>query len=242
MYWPDVSDLKDFYTTRLGRVVRSCLRGTIRHLWQDTIKADEVVVGLGYATPYLSLFQKYNILPIAYMPQELGVMHWPVNDSLNLSLVGDEYALPFEDGSVDRLVLVHVLEYSEHPLPLLQEVWRVLKPQGKLLVVVPNRLGIWARAEKTPFGYGHPYTPFQLKSLLNDSQFIHSHMATDLFVPPTNSRFLLRFFMLSGHMLGRIIRVCLGLLGGVVVAEAQKNLYAVTPLSETSRAYKRKQA
>ena len=54
---------------------------------------------------------------------------------------------------------------------MLAEVWRVLTPGGRLLVVVPNRAGLWARMENTPFGYGRPFSRKQLSRLMRDMQF-----------------------------------------------------------------------
>ena len=64
--------------------------------------------------------------------------------------------LPLPDLSMDRIVVVHGLEYSENLRGFLREMWRVLSDGGRLLVVVPNRRSIWARADHTPFGHGHP--------------------------------------------------------------------------------------
>ena len=49
------------------------------------------------------------------------------------------------------------------------EIWRVLSGNGRLLVIAPNRRGIWARFEHTPFGHGRPYTSSQLYRLLRDT-------------------------------------------------------------------------
>ena len=49
-----------------------------------------------------------------------------------------------------------------NPRELLREMWRVLAPNGRLLIVVPNRRGLWARVDTTPFGYGSPFSRSQL--------------------------------------------------------------------------------
>src|SRR5947207_8712583 len=53
--------------------------------------------------------------------------------------------LPLGDAAVDRVLLVHALEMSRDAEALLREAWRVLAPGGRLLAVIPNRRGIWAR-------------------------------------------------------------------------------------------------
>jgi alpha-ketoglutarate-dependent 2,4-dichlorophenoxyacetate dioxygenase len=44
-------------------------------------------------------------------------------------------------------------------------------PEGRLLLIVPNRRGIWARLDSTPFGHGRPYSRGQLERLLGDALF-----------------------------------------------------------------------
>src|SRR3546814_14460397 len=87
--------------------------------------------------------------------------------------------------------MVHGLEYTENTRGLLREVWRVLSDGGRLLVVVPNRRSIWARADHTPFGHGHPYSVEQLNRTLRQSMFTPVRARRSLFVPPTRSRFWL---------------------------------------------------
>ena len=56
---------------------------------------------------------------------------------------------------------------------MFKEIWRVLAGGGRLLVVAPNRRGIWARLDGTPFGSGQPNTMSQLSRLLRDELFTH---------------------------------------------------------------------
>lgn len=51
---------------------------------------------------------------------------------------GDMHNLPFKSNRFDHVVINHVLEHSEHPLSVLNDIHRVLKSKGKLIIGVPN--------------------------------------------------------------------------------------------------------
>src|SRR6185312_14472733 len=178
----DVVDLRDFYTGRLGQVARRMIRRRIRLIWPNLTGMR--LLGLGYATPYLKLFREETERVLALMPPPQGVLPWPL-DAANVVALADEGELPLQDFSIDRVLLVHCLEHSEQVRALLKEVWRVLAGGGRLMVVVPNRRGIWARIDATPFGQGHPYTGTQLSRLLREADFTPERVSSALCVPPT---------------------------------------------------------
>ena len=128
---------------------------------------------------------------IALTPAQLGAARWPAGTP-NLSCTAEEDALPFPDLCFDRILLVHGLEAAENARRLLREVWRVLKDDGRLLVVAPNRRGMWAYVESTPFGQGQPYSPGQIGRLLAASLFRVERRDTALFVPPVRLRAVAR--------------------------------------------------
>jgi SAM-dependent methyltransferase len=215
----DVVDLRDFYVGRLGQVARRQLRVRIRRVWPDVTGMR--VLGLGYATPYLRPFIGEAERVFALMPAAQGVLTWPAGEK-NLVALGDEGELPLQDYSIDRVLLVHGLEFSERSRALLNEVWRVLAGGGRLLVLVPNRRSLWAVNSGTPFGQGNPYSHAQLSRLLRDSQFTPERSDAALFVPPsTKSRMILR----SAGAFERIGARWFNRFGGVVMIEAAKQLY-----------------
>jgi ubiquinone/menaquinone biosynthesis C-methylase UbiE len=44
---------------------------------------------------------------------------------------------PFKTNSVDEIYLCHVLEHLNEPTEVMEECWRILKPNGKITVRVP---------------------------------------------------------------------------------------------------------
>jgi SAM-dependent methyltransferase len=215
----DVVDLRDFYATSLGQVARRMIRRRLRFLWPDV--ANLRVLGIGYTTPYLHLFKGEAERVMALMPASQGVLSWP-GEGPNLVGLADEGELPLPDNSIDRVLLIHALEGSEQVRSLLKELWRVLAGGGRLLVVVPNRRGIWARVDRTPFGHGHPYTPGQLSRLLRDEQFTPERSSTALYVPPTTSRMILR----SAAAWENVGERWFTRFAGVALLEASKQIYA----------------
>ena len=128
------------------------------------------MLGIGYAAPYLRLWREQAARCIALTPAQMGAARWPAG-APNLSCTAEEDALPFPDLMFDRVLLVHGLEAAENARRLLRETWRVLKDDGRLLVVAPNRSGMWAYWESTPFGHGQPYSFGQIGRLLAASLF-----------------------------------------------------------------------
>ncbi len=135
-------------------MVARLLRERLGTLWPSV--AGQSVLGLGYAAPYLRLWQEKSQRCIALMPARLGAARWPAGDQPNLCCSSQEDALPFPDLCFDRILLVHGLEAADNARRLLREVWRVLKDDGQVLIVAPNRRGLWAYVESTPFGQGQP--------------------------------------------------------------------------------------
>lgn len=232
MYWPSVTDLQAFYSSTLGGVVRSHLRRAVRERWPDAHEhaSCATILGFGYTGPYLrEMLAAPRNLTLAACPGPQGARAWPAggSDRGNLSLHCADTSLPFADNSMDRILLAHALEFTHNPPVLLEELWRVLKPQGRLLVLVPNRRSIWARRECTPFGYGHPFSQWQLKTLLEETGFSAPAITTELFFPPSNRRGLLQLAGEDGfwNKLQRRFLQPLGF-GGVLMAEAEKQIAA----------------
>jgi len=213
----DVHSLREFYyRSQLGRAAQKGVRDRVVERWGNT--RGLTIAGYGFAVPLLRPFLPVAERVIGLMPAPQGVMHWPA-DGANHSVLCDEARWPLANDSVDRLVLMHGLETGDHPMALLDEAHRVLAPQGRALIVVPNRGGIWARSDATPFGYGRPYSRAQIEKLLAEAGFVATAHTSALFFPPSARRFWLRSAR-SLERLGR--RWGMERLGGVLIIEAMR--------------------
>jgi SAM-dependent methyltransferase len=209
----------EFYATPRGGVAALLLRERLTQLWPAL--PGQSVLGLGYAAPYLRHWRDGGARCVALTPAQIGVARWPA----------EEDALPFADLTFDRVVLVHGLEAADNARRMLRELWRVLKDDGRLLVVVPNRRGMWAHVEATPFGHGQPYSFGQIGRLLADTMFRVERRDTALYVPPVHLRLVLR----SARLWERGGRLLAPQLAGVTITEAVKDVYAAMPIEAVAR-------
>lgn len=223
----DVDDLLEFYATPLGQTVRRLLTHRIRARWRGLQQS--TLIGLGYASPYLGAFRGETRCLGALMPDSQGDARWPREGPSRTVLV-DEERLPLADESVDRLIAVHCLEVADHTRHLLREMWRVLAPEGRLILVVPNRRGVWARLDNTPFGQGRPYSRRQLDQLLCGAMFQPLDWSGALYFPPLGRRVLLR----SSTAWERVGEGISPAFCGVLIVEASKEL--VAPIGKPARA------
>ena len=218
----DVADLQQFYDSHLGNMVHHLLRRRIRTIWGNTTGMR--MLGLGYATPYLRQFRDEAERCIAFMPAAQGVHHWPPEGRGRVALV-EETELPLEDASLDRVLIVHALENAGDAAGLLAEAWRVMAADGRLLMVVPNRRGIWARLERTPFGVGRPYSARQIDRLLRNNMFTPLRTQAALYFPPSRRPVLLK----AAGAFERIgPRIKISFLAGALLIEASKQIYAMS--------------
>lgn len=217
----DSAGLSEFYASPVGQVARRVIQRRLRDIWPDT--AGTRILGYGFAIPYLRGFAPEAELVTASVPEPLGPVAWPAD--AGLSVLAQEDALPFPDALFDRVLVVHGLESAESLRPLMRQLWRVLAPSGKLLLVAPNRTSLWAQVERSPFAHGRPFNRAQLDMLLRDTLYAAERWDYALMMPPLKSRRLLGRGV-SWEKIGRRIWPALA---GVHIVEATKSMYALTP-------------
>jgi SAM-dependent methyltransferase len=218
----DATTLADFYESPMGQVARRHILRRVRQLW-PTLE-NRRLLGYGFAVPYLRPFIGEAERVIAVMPAQTGVVAWPA--VRQLVAMADEDALPFPDAFFDCLLVVHGLEGTDAMKRHLRELWRVLAPEGRLLLIVPNRTSLWAQVERSPFAHGRPFSRSQLDKLLRDALFEPARWDISLLQPPFKGRRLVG----TGNSWDRIGRRMWPAFAGVHIVEAHKTVFGAMPI------------
>lgn len=155
---------QSFHPTWLGVFInpfyfaRSHLDKTIREL-AECQKGKLLDVGCG-SKPYKNNFASIE----SYTGLEIDSERARKRDIADFYYDGNIF--PFADKTFDILLCNQVLEHVFNPDIFLQEINRVLKPNGKLLLTIPF---VWDEHEQ-PFDYAR-YSSFGLKFLLEKAGF-----------------------------------------------------------------------
>jgi len=224
----EVHGLAAFYASRGGETTGRLVAARLAALWPKL--PGQAVLGLGWTAPYLGLWPEAG-RRIALVPGHLGGAAALASASASGACVtAPEEKLPFADSSFDRVLLVHGLEAAENARHLLREVWRVLRDDGRVMLVVPNRTGMWAHLDRTPFGHGQPYSRSQIKRLLARHLFRAERREAALFMPPYG----LRVLGSAAPVLDGLGRALCPRLAGVFLVEAEKDVFAALPAGEVT--------
>ena len=218
----DVTSLSEFYyASDLGRSAQLNLQQALREMWPNTKRM--TVAGYGFAAPFLRPFIGEATRTLCLMPARQGVMHWP-HDAPNTATLIDGGRWPIANGFIDRLIVAHAVETEGHLDDLFEEIGRVLAHEGRVIVIAPNRSGIWARADSTPFGLGRTFSYGQLERLMEEHDLSPVTRAAALYAPPSERKFWLR----AAKTMERFgLRIDAQRVAGALLVEATKQVYAL---------------
>ena len=218
----DVTSLSGFYyASDLGRAAQASLQQALRGIWPNC--RGLTMAGYGFAAPFLRPFMGEAARTLCLMPARQGVMHWP-HDAPNTAALVDGGRWPIANGFIDRLIVAHAVETETDLDDLFEEVGRVLAPEGRVIVIAPNRSGIWARADSTPFGIGRTFSYGQLERMMADHDLTPVSRAAALYAPPSEGRFWLR----TARTVERFgLKIDAQKVAGALLVEATKRVYAL---------------
>lgn len=97
-----------------------------------------LVKSLGYNNVYATDVLDYNVTDFGKRPGYLGLFDITVEPC---DVMKDK--LPFADASMDAVSFMDVIEHLHgSPKPILEEIFRVLKPGGRLMLSTPNSVSL----------------------------------------------------------------------------------------------------
>lgn len=228
--------LAEYYTSPQGALVRQAIAPHIRSLLSRSdfsagVDRKGACLGYGFTQPYLEAISDC-VGPIkTFIPYSDPTADAEGRPDIRSFNACEEGLLPFGDADFDTVILIHGLEGAESARTLLRQVWRVLAPEGRLIVVVPNRVSLWAVSEVSPFACGRPYRRAELSALLRDTLFEPVSVRRALYVPPRKMSKTV-FYPALWDAVGRRF---FSSLCGVYIAAAKKSLYCVTPLPDLQK-------
>jgi len=191
------NDIKRYYpdTYIPHNIVHSSLLGRIldnhRHAWMKTLvkkyKQSGVLLDIGCGTGsflnYISLEHNWELIGIE--PSKTAVNNAIIGE--NVRILNKKWEdMDFPDNSFDCITMWHVFEHISNPKECLLKIHNLLKPNGVLIMAMPNSKSFNARLfGKYWSGYDVPrhyfsYSPPTITRLLLDSKFeypnIHSYI------------------------------------------------------------------
>ena len=140
----------------------------------------------------------------------------------------DPRSLPFSSSSIDLVVVAHELEFSSHPEAVVREAFRVLRPEGQLIVIGFNPAGLYGLRRRLDTSgqypwYGDFIFPHRLRDWFALLGLTSRHGALLGFAPPwlgSDSDWLREKFENAGSRWWPM-------LGGAYVIQAIKRVPAI---------------
>src|SRR5690554_1842163 len=108
---------------------------------------------------HLDRFAGWNLLQVGAFGSDGGILkantsrQWLLSSEAapDAHCVAEPERLPFQADTMDLVVLVHSLEFSDNPHRVLREAERVLAPNGHILILTFNAVSLWGLAHVMPW-------------------------------------------------------------------------------------------
>lgn len=137
------------------------------------LNPDSIILDVGAGTGRLAQFFHTKAAQIVVMDESLDMLHQSqAKEGLQPNLSHAEN-LPFQTHTFDRILMVDVLHHVADQQKTAEELWRVIKPGGRIIIEEPNihKLGskLIALAEKMAFMRSHFLSPERIIQLFSKS-------------------------------------------------------------------------
>lgn len=98
----------------------------------------DVGCGRGFYFPLYAALDATRIVGVDFEVENLRLAHARIAATGAMVFQADAGQLPLPDKSFDVVIMSEILEHLDDPVTALREAYRVLRPDGALLVTVPN--------------------------------------------------------------------------------------------------------
>jgi len=176
--------LADWFATPLGRYLRQ----------REQAYFDQTVADIfGYYAIQVGL-PEHPTLAQSRIPS-----HWTLDYDPPAELVADAHALPFPENTIDLVVMPHALEFTDDPHLMLREAYRVMRPEGQIVIAGFNPFSLYGAKryfgrEQAPPWNGNFIGLWRLKDWLSLLGFDVIGGRLDGYAPPfANEAWLKRF-------------------------------------------------
>ncbi|MDX1900848.1 MAG: methyltransferase domain-containing protein [Gammaproteobacteria bacterium] len=173
-----------------------------------------------------------NLLSVCHAGQALLTTPLTIKQASVSAIETDLSELPIATGSMDLVIMPHILEYTVHPHQLFLEASRIVKPEGYLIVLGFNPYSLWGlrkmisrKISAAPWST-HFLPRERIKKWLRLAEFSLIREDTMLFRPPLSRKTTferLKFLESVGAKLYKP-------LGGVYILMAQAKVIPLTPI------------
>lgn len=110
-----------------------------------------------------------------YFPNRVSL---DVDEGKNPDVVGDAHELPFEDASFEQVLCTEVLEHLHTPQQAIDEMYRVLKPGGRLILttrfIYPLHDSPHDYFRFTKYGLRHLLREFEIEELQEEGSTLEA--------------------------------------------------------------------
>lgn len=144
---------------------------------------------------------------------------------------GAFYDIPLLTGSVDQVILPHLLELIDNPHQLILEACRIIKPEGRIFILGFNPYSFWGlksyfmKHKNIPWS-GNFLPVSTIKKWLSLADFELEQQEMICFRPPVQQRTLFRKL----KFLEWIGKKCYKPFGGVYILQAKAKVVPLTPI------------
>lgn len=158
-------DLSAWLNTPLGQYLLGWEKQLLDKAVEDIFGYNALQLGL----PILPALEN-NRMPNRWLVLEKDLSPSDIS-SAKPDLITNFDALPFEEQSIDLVILPHTLDLAADPHATLREVTRVLRPEGKVVITCINPASLWGILQRRvqfaqKFGENAQFLPLGQGSLI----------------------------------------------------------------------------